>query len=59
MNRSHEPIALDGKTLRGSQGGGHARQLVAAFGHTSHVVFNQVEVADKASEQRQQFSMWQ
>ena len=52
MNRSHEPIALDGKTLRGSQDGGHARQLVAAFGHTSHVVLNQVEVADKASEQK-------
>ncbi|WP_168185510.1 ISAs1 family transposase [Acidiferrobacter sp. SPIII_3] len=47
-----EPVALDGKTLRGSQDGGHARQLVAAFGHTSHVVLNQVEVADKASEQR-------
>ncbi|AWP23979.1 ISAs1 family transposase [Acidiferrobacter sp. SPIII_3] len=49
---AEEPVALDGKTLRGSQDGGHARQLVAAFGHTSHVVFNQVEVADKASEQK-------
>ena len=47
-----EPVALDGKTLRGSQDGdgGSARQLVAAFGHVSHVVLNQVAVADKASE---------
>ena len=46
-----EPVALDGKSLRGSQDKGRARQLVAAFGHTSHVVLNPVEVADKASEQ--------
>ena len=55
MNRSlgvRARRALDGKSLRGSQEEGHARQLVAAFGHTSHVVLNQVEVADKASEQR-------
>lgn len=45
-----EPVALDGKTLRGSRDNGHARQLVAAFGHHSNVVLNQVEVADKASE---------
>lgn len=45
-----EPVALDGKTLRGSHDQGHARQLVAAFGHHSNVVLNQVEVADKASE---------
>lgn len=45
-----EPVALDGKTLRGSHDQGHARQLVAAFGHHSYVVLNQVEVADKASE---------
>lgn len=45
-----EPVALDGKTLRGSRDNGHARQLVAAFGHHSNVVLNQVEVANKASE---------
>lgn len=45
-----EPVALDGKTLRGSRDQGRARQLVAAFGHHSSVVLNQVEVADKASE---------
>lgn len=45
-----EPIALDGKTLRGSRDAGRARQLVAALGHHSSVVVNQVEVADKASE---------
>lgn len=46
----NEPVALDGKTLRGSRDRGHARPLVAAFGHHSNVVMNQVEVADKASE---------
>ena len=45
-----EPIALDGKTLRGSRDGGRARQLVAALGHHSSVVVNQVEIADKGSE---------
>lgn len=45
-----EPVALDGKTLRGSRDQGRARQLVAAFGHHSNVVLNQVEVADKTSE---------
>ena len=45
-----EPVALDGKTLRGTREHGQARQLVAAFGHHSHVVINQVEVPDKASE---------
>ena len=47
-----EPIALDGKALRGSQDGGRPRQLVAALGHASGVVLNQVEVASKASEQQ-------
>ena len=46
----NEPVALDGKTLRGARDQGPARQLVAAFGHHSTVVMNQVEVADKASE---------
>lgn len=46
----NEPVALDGKTLRGSRDQGHARQLVAAFGHHSNVVLNQVEVLDKGSE---------
>ena len=45
-----EPVALDGKTLRGTRAQGGARQLVAAFGHHSNVVMNQVEVADHASE---------
>jgi hypothetical protein len=45
-----EPIALDGKTLRGSRDGGRARQLVAALGHHSNVVLHQVELAEKASE---------
>ncbi len=36
--------------MRGSRDQGRARQLVAAFGHNSSVVLNQVEVADKASE---------
>jgi len=50
---AHEPVALDGKTLRGSrQQGAQAKQLVAAFGHHSHVVMNQVEVPDKASEMK-------
>ena len=46
-------MALDGKTLRGSrQQAGQAKQLVAAFGHHSHVVMNQVEIPDKASEMK-------
>jgi len=50
---AHEPVALDGKTLRGSRPqGGQAKQLVAAFGHHSNVVMNQVEIADKASEMK-------
>ena len=50
---AHEPVALDGKTLRGSrQQAGQAKQLVAAFGHHSHVVMNQVEIPDKASEMK-------
>ena len=47
-----EPVALDGKTLRGAQKDGRPRQLVAALGHASGVVLNQVEVACKASEQQ-------
>ena len=47
-----EPVALDGKALRGSQEEGRPRQLVAALGHASGVVLNQVEVASKASEQQ-------
>jgi DDE_Tnp_1-associated/Transposase DDE domain len=46
----NEPVAVDGKTLRGSRAQGHTRQLVAAFGHHSNLVMNQVEVADQASE---------
>lgn len=50
---AHEPVALDGKTLRGSRlQGAQAKQLVAAFGHHSHVVMNQVEIPDKASEMK-------
>lgn len=45
-----EPIAIDGKTLRGSHERGRARQLVAAFGHHSHGVGGQVEVAAKSNE---------
>lgn len=51
---SNEPVALDGKVLRGTRSKGPApaqgRQLVAAFGHHSGVVLNQVEVPEKASE---------
>lgn len=47
-----EPVALDGKALRGTRGKGQARQLVAAFGHHSNVVMNQVEIPDKASEMK-------
>ena len=39
-----EPVALDGKTLRGSQEEGRPRQLVAALGHTSGMVLNQSPV---------------
>ena len=46
----NEPVALDGKILRGTRAKGQARAMVSAFGHHSHVVLNQVEVADKASE---------
>ena len=48
-----EPVALDGKVLRASRRqGGQAKQMVAAFGHHSHVVMNQVEIPDKASEMK-------
>ena len=50
QGEADEPIALDGKTLRGARDGGRARQLVAAWGHHSNVVLAQVEVADKGSE---------
>jgi len=53
QGEADEPVALDGKTLRGSRPqGGQAKQLVAAFGHHSNVVMNQVEVPDKASEMK-------
>jgi hypothetical protein len=45
-----EPVALDGKTLRGSQQHGRARTLVSAFAHHSHVVVHQVEVPEHESE---------
>lgn len=45
-----EPIALDGKSLRGARERGRARHLVAAFGHHSHGVVHQVEVAEKTNE---------
>lgn len=44
-----EAIAIGGKTLRGSHERGRARQLVAAFGHHSHLVGGQVEVAAKSN----------
>ena len=48
-----EPVALDGKVLRASRRqGGQAKQMVAAIGHHSHVVMNQVEIPDKASEMK-------
>lgn len=45
-----EPVALDGKTLRGSRNKGRARELVAVLGHHSGVVLNQVEVPEHGSE---------
>ncbi|MDX2300157.1 MAG: ISAs1 family transposase [Xanthomonadaceae bacterium] len=45
-----EPLALDGKSLRGAQERGRTRHLVAAFGHHSHGVVHQVEVAEKSGE---------
>lgn len=45
-----EPVALDGKSLRGSRDRGRARHLLAAFGHHSHIVAHQVEVAAKNNE---------
>jgi hypothetical protein len=50
-----EPIALDGKVLRGTRSIGCAKdtlQLVSAFGHHSGMVMNQVAVPDKASEMK-------
>jgi hypothetical protein len=49
-SRADEPVGLDGKTLRGSQQHGRARQLVSAFAHHSHVVVHQVEVPEHESE---------
>ena len=45
-----EPVALDGKTLRGSQTHGRARTLVSAFAQHSFVVVHQVEVPEHESE---------
>ena len=45
-----EPVALDGKTLRGSQKHGRARTLVSAFAQHSFVVVHQVEVPEHESE---------
>lgn len=46
----NEPVALDGKTLRGSRGKQRPRELVALLGHHSGVVLNQVEVPPGGSE---------
>ena len=49
-----EPVALDGKVLRGTRTTGHnasrARELVSVVGHRGAVVINQVEVGDKTNE---------
>lgn len=49
-----EPVALDGKVLRGTrttgQNASRARELVSVVGHRSGVVINQVEVGDKTNE---------
>ena len=50
-----EPIALDGKVLRGTRSIGSTKdtlQLVSALGHHSGMVMNQVAVPDKASEMK-------
>lgn len=48
---SDEPLALDGKTLRGSrQGRERAQHLLAAFGQQSHLVLNQVAVPATSNE---------
>lgn len=51
---SKEPVALDGKVLRGTrskgEGKGQARELVAVVGHHSAVVLNQIETPNKTSE---------
>jgi DDE_Tnp_1-associated/Transposase DDE domain len=45
------PIAVDGKTLRGSAAAGDpGRHLLAAFDHAHGVVFGQVDVAAKTNE---------
>jgi hypothetical protein len=55
QGESGEPIALDGKVLRGTRSIGTGKdtlQLVSAFGHHSGLVMNQVAVPDKASEMK-------
>jgi hypothetical protein len=55
QGESGEPIALDGKVLRGTRSIGATKdtlQLVSAFGHHSGMVMNQVAVPDKASEMK-------
>ena len=55
QGESGEPIALDGKVLRGTRSIGSTKdtlQLVSAFGHHSAMVMNQVAVPDKASEMK-------
>ena len=50
-----EPIAIDGKVLRGTRSIGankDALQLVSAFGHHSAMAMNQVAVPVKASEMK-------
>ena len=45
-----EAVAVDGKVLRGSRRQQHRVHLVAAIGHHSGSVLNQVQVADKSNE---------
>ena len=47
---STEAVAIDGKALRGSRQQDHCVHLVAALGHDSGCVLNQVKVADKSNE---------
>jgi hypothetical protein len=48
---SNEPVALDGKVLRGSRGKDQgAKTLVSALGHHSSVVLHQVATHDKSNE---------
>jgi hypothetical protein len=55
LGQRGEPVALDGKVLRGTRSiaqGKPAQQLVSVVGHHSGVVMNQVPVPDKASEMK-------